>query len=853
MRKRFSKNEKGTVLLTVLCFTTMCMVIAAIAFRVSTKANERSTENVMRAQAQITAEHYLEQYLSTFAPSTGSTRINFDRLNDIAGASESAAREITIQLVPTGSNPTANISNGTLDETAVYGGNCKLYVYREGTNGIVVKSMATYGEQRGLASAYFYQEMPTTDLNKNAIETLDYYGVSAYAAPVAGDIMIEFKNNSDCLQFHNSGTYNSNVYTNANLALGSSGGISFADTVKGNAPTITARGNILLERVTVTTAVGKTDSNGLHIGEVKKDSSNHVVTDGDGNPITYNKNDLLNKNGYINTDKKIFMIWPQDTKIGDSADRPIDVYCCGGVIGALPTANYSNISGTTTSWGDDVFNSWKNSLTVDSTDTTVTPNKTIKALYNCGVEVNANTSGEIYGNIYSKKGSASIYTDGTLIFNTGDKTFTIHGDLFVEGDLILYTPIKVDGTIYCKNIINLTGSSNDAAYGGTAKVNTAMTETKRSTAPSMDYAPGLYEFGVKDNPTLTSTQGYAVKTPNNMYATNDTTTKHMADRFAEALCYTLDSTYIDSTGAEQKVCPEYVNDESLKNRLTIKHSCRLSKTQIGDYGSDNGCEFVVDVEDEDIWLLMPMDKDVSVNSITCGLRVKNSDNKHHCYIMFYNDAIPQQTLHMAASWEESEVYYADPSTPWTHIFKKPSGEYYTVEDYNNEQTAIANASDFSDPNGVNVQNAALYYRSSNNVNVEINANTKSSNLAWGCTNVCPDFNTSISTSNLTQYSDKTCNLLLLIPDGFKLTVSPNRTKSYNAIFYGPKADVKIRSAEGIKFIGQIKAGTYTMTEDKGAPYFSYNEIAKDSLLHSFLTTATSAGGSVYFQYYVRHK
>ena len=90
-------------------------------------------------------------------------------------------------------------------------------------------------------------------------------------------------------------------------------------------------------------------------------------------------------------------------------------------------------------------------------------------------------------------------------------------------------------------------------------------------------------------------------------------------------------------------------------------------------------------EDEDIWLLMPMDKDASVNSITCGLRVKNSDNKHHCYIMFYNDAIPQQTLHMAASWEESEVYYADPSTPWTHIFKKPSGEYYTVEDYVKEK------------------------------------------------------------------------------------------------------------------------------------------------------------------------
>ena len=794
----------------------MCMVIAAIALNVSNISTVDSTNNVKRAQAQITAEHYLEQYLSTFPTDPKTGRTNYDDLKKLAVGDEEKASVISISVDASDGSigKGANISSGTLDQTAAFGGNCNIYVYKLDANGIVVKSVASYDDQQGMASAYFYGEVPNVDLNKNAVETCGTYTTTEYAAAVAGDVLLELADPTSVTSFHNSnGSYYSNFYTNANLLLAKNTPVYFGDTLAipgvrlSNAPTITAVGNIFLDQLNMSTTVGKTDGNG--------NTTTYTGTSG----TTYNRKDLFNKNGYINSDAKVFLT-RGGNKIGDSTN-PIDIYCRGMVIGVIPDC-YKSDPGFKTK-----YDSWKSDIT----------NKFSGGTFEKG-DVSS-----IYGNIYSYKAKADDpYTDGTVIINSNNTT-TIHGDLCVDGDLVIYSNLSCDGGIYVTGTVYTIGSgTNWTCYypksdgsGGVEKkqksagdsIESTIPQNKRSNKPSMKYAPGLFNWEDKEkrNPEIVLPSTYKEKSPNNMFADNNEDSKFFKDRFNEALKVTL-ADKIPSGSTMVPVCPEYnasQGDKSLVRMkdysyVTINASCRLTPQQVGDTSfasdingtNDCGIKYYVNVQDKDIWILLPVVNGATSNTIWANFRVRNANNGHHCYFVFYN-------------YENGKPadYYTNPTTMTTAATN--AGKFYT--------STTNNTVYFPAPQKGEVVKDGIKFAST----------TFSSSFAAGL-----------------EDKDGDCNMVMLVPDGFKTDFGHSGggaeySNPFQMIVYGPNADFVYNSKAGnVKFYGQVKVNSYKVTGNADTP-FRYNELSKDSILHKYLTKANKDVGNVYFQYYIRHK
>lgn len=827
MRKWFSKNEKGSVLLTVICFTTMCLILAAAALHAANASNAKSTENVMKAQAQVTAERYLQQYLSTFPTVTGADgqpRTNYDLLKSLAGASKDSPRVVTISLQPQiGSLSSVGITSGTLEQTALYGGNAHIEIYKEGSKGFVVRCDANYNGQTGVASAYFYGETPSVDLNKNAIETCGSYEVYR-GATVMGDILIENNEVTDVNFFKNStGGYYSNFYTNTNLTHDTED-VVFADTVQNNAPTITVGGYLFAYQLQIGTDVGKTDANGKKAADT-------------GYDLTH----LLNKNGYINCFQKvIFSLQEGANKIGYSAAKPIDVYSKGIVIGKIPSTAYGSRSATA------VADFRKN---------------VVDTFKGCGVsklanDNNYNSTGEglkFYGNVYCRKASDEMSANGDFYYyNTNGKKTIIYGDLVVEGELVLegWCELQVMGKVYVKDgwgsvyvgsNCKLTDKDGNNITAATINANkNAMPSDDRSITPDRAYAPGLYIYGVKDNPSICMPSSYRTKSPNQMYAKNDNSSKFFKDNFNIAI-----SRGLGDTG----VSPDYINqdhDKSLmvaeassNNSITIKKSCMLTVAQAcaannittgggtlsngktyGGGTGDRGINYTVDVQNEDIWIALP----VTSQEIKARFFVNNPGTKHHCYFVFY---------------EPSAVttYGATYGTTPEEIAKR--GKVKTV----------------------NQINAAKYYT------VDVTATpspyTTAPKIIWSPLSGQNPRGGIWSTGYLDDFNDRTindrhntANSVVLIPDGFYFDLGGGSTESYwNTVFYGPRASFEGHVNKGnFTLTGQVKVGTYITDEQSGNPHsVNFGDLEESSILHSFLTQGNMDAGSINFQYFIKAK
>ena len=842
--KKIRRNERGTVLLTVLCFTTMCLVIAAIALKVSTTSNKQSTENVKRAQAQVTAEQYLEQFLEVdyfpVDPKTGQQ--NFDNIKKLAGTSEENATAITITLQQSGGTGPINMSVENYDDndmvahgtTAAYGGACTIYVYKSGSTGYVVKSVANYGGETGQASAYFYGVAPSTDLNKNAIETCGVYNVDN-TATISGDLLVEQKNPATAvLRFrNNNGVYASNIYTNGNICDNKED-VEIVDTVQKNAPTLTAGGHMYLSQTVMYTDVGKTDIN-----------KNNKVKIYD-NTKSYDKDHLLNKNGYINCDKKIIFTGNNlKTTIGKN-NLPIDIYCRGMIVGKMPTGSY----GTTTG---------KYPETISSADATKFVND-IGTLFNASSDI-ANCGGvnepTIYGNVYcyrrlddDSNDVSTIDDDGDLIINLSGHTQTINGDLAVDGNIyILGGSLKVTGTIWCTGTINIVGSvSADKGI-----IYDKLPTDERATKPDMNYAPGIYNPGVKENPTISKPSSY--KSTNEMYADNSEKSKYFKQHFQNALSKTLS----DSWGTT-RICPEYTGAGSLENvdrdtllgkTFNINKSVRLTRAQV----EKEGANFQVNVQDEDIWVLLPATQahngkyedivhsqwwtehkqvlapEDAINQ-RAKFRVSNPGTKHHCYFVFYQ-------------WSDSADYTSTAGKTYASAFYERD---VNANPYGNS------ASDYpsgyvNDKDVIRVPTYQMSpYKDKNVVGVST-------------TDFCPGFNSpsggDYEPANATEI---TTNIIYLIPDGarIKLGTTAGQYSSFHAVFYGPKSYLWNPINIGSKVYGQVKVSDYDVlggldgaaNKDQCA---DFAELEGDSILHAFLTDATGNAGALNFQYYIRHK
>ena len=779
MKKKIRKNLQGTVLLTVICFTTMCMIIAAIALHVSNSADKQSNDNVMRTQAQITAEHYLEQYLSTFPVDSKTGKTNYDMIKKLAGPTEEAAGKVTITLKQ-GATSSVNVSKElyatedqetleTLKSTAAFGGNCTIYIYKANANGYVVKAVADYDGQAGVSSAYFYGITPTTDLNKNAIETCGTYNVSE-TANVSGDILIEEVNpGSAVLKFkNNNGIYYSNIKSNGNITE-STENVVIADTLQGYAPTLTAEGHIFLKQTVMYTDIGKTDINGKNAK--KKNGATLVAVDG------YDPDHLLNKNGYINSDKKVFFsAQTGGTSIGKSG-YPIDIYCRGMVIGTIPKTAYGSVSaGKAAEFADQIYG--------------------LFGALNPGGNSVAPT---LYGNVYcyKKQSGSTIDTDGNLIINVkSGGNATIHGDLVVDGNIyILDKELVVTGKVYCSGTVS--GTIKNAS-GAAQKIITKLPTDDRSIQPSMDYAPGLYKPGQNDSPTISKPSTYPSVT--SIFTDPDEEkTKGFRKNFETALKYTLDSEYT-SGSTKKKVCPEYTSDGNLQNGIhKIYKSCRLTETQVKTKAS-----FSIEVQDTDIWILLPMTDSSSAIAQECSFRVNNPSNKHHCYFVFYK-------------WSTGTNYASDAG-------KKVASTFYT---------------------GLNADGTK--YTGSPRYALEVD---RQNNQTAVCTY---DFASTFDTQTFNNI-DAVTNIIYLMPDNS--TISIGRFPSnYHAVFYGPKSTLINDVNKGDRVIGQIKVANYdTMGGASNKTQASrFAELEEGSLLHAFLTDASSKTGSLNFQYYIKHK
>lgn len=833
MMKKIRRNEKGTVLLTVICFTTMCMVIAAIALRVSNKSNTQSNENVMRSQAQITAEHYLEQYLSTFPTAMGDDgveRRNYDGLKDIAGSDEDNATRVTISIQQS-ENITSqlNISDGTLANTSAYGGNCSIYVYKAASGGYVVKAVGNYGGQEGSASAFFHGDTPATNLNKNAIETCGAYKI-VNSACVSGDVLLEFSNQKSVTFFeNNNGVYNSNFKTQGNL-FDKSENLTFGDTLMGNAPTITAEGSMAWNQLVIKTDVGKTDATGKHVGDSGYDITN-----------------LRNKNGYVSAKGRIFFYGNRGNKVGTDG-HPIDVYCSSMSIGKLPDGSEAMFDGDASRQYK--YSQYKEQL-IGTSDTTKlgsfvyseSDDNTGPYLYPNLNDGEGSGIDSFYGNIYIKARTYNAESDtvasdldynGDLTINNKNKV-VINGDVYVDGNIYINNlndgGMDINGTLYYTGEIygdasRLTAKNKVKGWPTTGQV-------ERATQPDMNYAPGLFVQGTCENPTITSpTQTYLSKTPAKMYKDNSEKTKYFATNFAKAIAHGLGDSYTEGS-TSVPVCPEYATygENVVNKRMTIQRSCYLTEQQVyggtgpGTNGND-GALFTVKIDGADIWILLPAkngagktveriphlswtdnstspptnyywyeDKVTIKDVITQRARFyveTAAGDKHHCYFAFYN----------CDNMDEADMFYTDLGcSSWYTLAANASG------------TPAVFTNGFGEYDGT-------------------------------------------SAKNVPGYADDDTNIVYLIPDGFTVEVGDGGfTGQYQATFYGPLADVYVRTnTSGNKVFGQIKANKYYSDGTSGlAQAAAFADLREDSILHTYLTSASAETGSLTFQYYIKHK
>ena len=787
MRHKFSKNVKGTVLLTVICFTTMCMVIAAIALRVASHSNNESTKNVMKAQAQITAEHYLQQYLSTFPSATGTdgkARTNFDMLKTIAGANSSTPQVIKIQVQPSvGTLTSVNISDDNLERTAVYGGNCRIEVYKDGGNGVVVRAEANYNGETGVASAYFYGETPSADLNKNAIECCGEYDVEN-GADVNGDVLIDTDSPDGVIRFNNSKAgYYSNYNTNGNLSMHTNA-VKFHDTIQENAPTITVGGHLYVWQLEITTTVGKTDVNG--------NTRTGTSTPG----TTYQRNNLLNKNGYINVDKKFIALCnPSGLKIGDSTND-IDIYCHGMIFGQ--PLGIRDGDSRTLSYGGYSAATVKNFA------------DKIKAIGGGHV---GNNSGnfDLYGNVYCRKREGgTIEDDGD--FMVTNESIKIHGDLCVEGNIYVRDggSLQVYGQIVCKGTINGTIKNGTGAVVNNAAVGKTWPGTARAETPPKNYAPGLYVFGENDNPVINSPKNYRALSTNKMYQDKSAKSKNFQTHFNNTLKYGLN----DKVGTTP-VSTGYSDDSMQMNtaNITINKSVTLTEKQVACAGPGlSGAKYTVNVTTEDIYILIPVKRNATTQ-IGARFIVNNPGNKHHCYIAFY---------------EPSGVSIVNGKSDASKVVVNKANWFYKHDDYSSTTRPV----------------------------IQWCSDTNNGKL-WLGTSACEKVaNATYASSDLTKFNTHAkSNIVVLIPDGTKFELGCNgHYGAFNAVFYGPKCEFVNEVNVGCKIFGQVKSDVYKTDECENATQsVHFADLEEDSILHAWLTQGNAAAGTLNLQYFIKAK
>lgn len=639
MKKNSKKNQKGSVLFTVICFTTVLMILTTTALSVSSYANKVSTTNVKSTQAQITAQNCLDTYLKTFLNDKGVYDYSF--ISTMAsGKTEADPYEFDV-----------NISGGSANV-----GDCKIKMYEAASSGYIIKCEATYGGKTESASAFFDGKVVKSYNSENAIETVK--GLSGnYEFTASGDVLIESTSVDAVVQMHNAqASAGGNYRVRSNLWAAKDTDCYIKDTVDGKAPTLAVLGYLYFNQAHVTTISGKS-------------------TEPDGS--------LSNTDGYIYTAKKFISSYQSGGEIG-SGTKPIDVYCHGAYFARVP--KFADDYDVIKSAFDNAHKGWYGEK----------PGETV-------VNGQTGTCTTINGNMYSYKYddgtggdvcfytcqtttiNGDLYVDGDIYF-VSNSSLTVNGTLYCTGSIIFLNDenskagTNIAKSYSCKDIesgskVEVTGGSGKITAGA---VTTSKPSGKRAELPDVSFEP--------------QTTQYNNASPNDMFISNSIDANNLQSKYNIAYNKTNDSNWMEHVyiDPECNTTLKSVYDDANKSggfdkvrgnykTLYINESLNFAPIKSHLLGTYSGLaitdfKFIVKMKGtEDIYILLPNDMskiDITVDysgSTWTGVDEKDSNGnvispsvpKNFCYFMldsgsdgkYYKTKSPEKsTWNFYATW-----------------------------------------------------------------------------------------------------------------------------------------------------------------------------------------------------------
>ena len=620
MKKNSKKNQKGSVLFTVICFTTVLMILTTTALSVSSYANKVSTTNVKSTQAQITAQNCLDSYLETFLDaSTG--KYDYSEIakiadNDDGGHYEASPYEFTVSM----SGGSANV------------GDCKIKIFKSSSSGYVVKCEATYGGKTESASAFFDGKVVKNYQSENAVETIG--GVtSSVNFTTDGDVLVESKDEKDVFVagIGSQSAVKGNFVARCNLMIGQFNDVPITDTVDEKAPTLKTLGYLFFTGSKINTLAGKSQ-------------------DASGN--------YTNEDGYMYSDKKIIFARKNALSIGEES-KPIDVYSHGIYFGYVPK------------FAPD-FNDIKSVANLANTKYTAGyPAPTDEnPTQNLGQDFDKT----INGNVYSYKSSGNNNGD---VYISIDNNAGINGDLVVDGDIYLVkgTKFTVTGNLYCtgnikimssdgtvseqKSALDLNGANDYGLLHWNGSISNIKPSDARAQMPNLTFE--------------SMTKQYTVATPNDMFIDNNDDSNHLGDKYREAYSKVTSSNWMEYLYADSACTRSFktIYDEDhnkLRNEVSsgsyiyIKDNVNF-KSIVDNWNYLEGIDkykFVIKMNySEDRYILLPADSsnlDFTVDY--SNSEIVKSVPTNFCYFMlecgsagdYYNTTSP-----VACSWTMSKT------------------------------------------------------------------------------------------------------------------------------------------------------------------------------------------------------
>lgn len=491
-------NRKGAVLLTVICFTTVCLMIATMALSAATVTMKRSNSNVRKTQAGITAQNYLDQFLKVYEKSDSSGNITYDDLKTVAtGTSVNAPSKF----------------NAAIQGSSTNVGDCQVSVYQV-SGGIVVESSCTYAGETEVASAYFKTKSEPFS-STNVIEANGSFSPDATA--IYGPTLIDGSATQD-IYFTNDRPIKGDFYTAGNITFNTQKTVTTGS--RGYAFTVTSGGYIKLSQN----------------GNFQYTSGTRTTQTNASGEVEY-----LNRNGYLYSMKKVFITTDGSPNIGASGD-PVDIYSYGMYVGSVPQTVKKD--GVTVDVKD--YNAINSSVGAGGQGNNF--NSMHGNIYCYKGSNPDHQDGNIVFNNNGTSIDGSIYTDGD-IYILQNMTLTAN-EIHCKGEIYDYNGKKYDKS---KTPAQNKQDGFNATINASVIDSTFDKSKARNQMPDANYDPSrfdksdLSDMG-KYNPTRSSTSVYKDRyTANDMFMQNTVEAKNIQTLYKEAYSNTkIDTTYRDS-------------------------------------------------------------------------------------------------------------------------------------------------------------------------------------------------------------------------------------------------------------------------------------------------------------------